>query len=67
MSRRVNYRRYMGDALAPNELRETADTTHLACGHTTQGQPLAVKANGTKLYSCPECGALTKDKLGRHR
>lgn len=33
----------------------------LACGHwVSQPQVLAVKANGTKLYSCPECGLQKK-------
>lgn len=36
-----------------------APTTRLGCGHrVTRLVEVAVKADGTKLYRCPECGEL---------
>jgi hypothetical protein len=36
--------------------------TRLSCGHSTHGAPLARRANGTDLYSCPEGCGLVKRK-----
>jgi hypothetical protein len=36
--------------------------TLLSCGHSTQAEPLARRANGTSLYSCPEGCGLVKRK-----
>lgn len=49
-----------GAALAKaqdNVYRESSRPILLRCKHEVTGQPLATKADGTRLYLCPEgCG-----------
>ena len=47
---------------ADNVLRETANGTSLVCGHTAQGQPVAIYPDRRKLYNCPKGCGLQKAK-----
>lgn len=45
------------DKARDNVYREASRTVLLRCKHEARGQPLARKADGTRLYICPEgCG-----------
>jgi hypothetical protein len=57
VSRRVNYRRGYHRELTNNEYRDSTSRVDLICGHHTHAEPLATKADGKGLYTCPEgCG-----------